>query len=264
MTPTSGDEPASAARPCSAAACTTSIQIAPAFTRAIRASGSMLTPFSLCIFTSTVPERSPSAGALSPVPCAVIWNPASPTQWTISITSWTFSGTATAAGRWSTARCHARRASSQFESPGRTSSPTRLARTSRTCGARTSASCITLSIASASCEVFGRKDLALANAAANRPHSRFGSLVATLPPSSSRTTVSVLFRLLLGLARAELVDHRRVRERRHVAERPVLRHVAEQAPHDLAAAGLRQLGRENDVRRLGDRADLDGDVVAKL
>ena len=40
--------------------------------------------------------------------------------------------------------------------------------------------------------------------------------------------------------------------------------VAEQPPHDLAAAGLRQLRREDDVRRLGDRADLVGDVAAQL
>ena len=54
----------------------------------------------------------------------------------------------------------------------------------------------------------------------------------------------------------QLVHDSRVGERRRVAERPVLGHIAEQAAHDLPRAGLRQLGREDDVRRLRDRADL--------
>src|SRR5918999_1752990 len=62
----------------------------------------------------------------------------------------------------------------------------------------------------------------------------------------------------------DLLDDRRIGERRRVAKRAVLGDVAEQAPHDLAAARLRQLGREDDVRRLGDRADLLADVVAQL
>ncbi len=99
MTPTSGEEPASAASPCSAAASTTSIQIVPAIARAVRVSGSISTPLSRCIFMSTVPERSPSAGALWPVPCGAIRNPASTAQLTNSMTSLTSSGIATAAGR---------------------------------------------------------------------------------------------------------------------------------------------------------------------
>ena len=69
----------------------------------------------------------------------------------------------------------------------------------------------------------------------------------------------------LSAARSrELVDDGRVGERRRVAERPVLGDVAEQPAHDLAGARLRQLGGEDDVRRLRDRADLVRDVVAKL
>ena len=59
-------------------------------------------------------------------------------------------------------------------------------------------------------------------------------------------------------------DDRRVGERRRVAERPVLGDVAQQPAHDLPRARLRQLGREDDVRRLRDRADLRRDVVAQL
>ncbi len=38
----------------------------------------------------------------------------------------------------------------------------------------------------------------------------------------------------------------------------------EQPAHDLAGAGLRQLGDDHDLARLGDRADLLADVVAQL
>src|SRR3954453_11665494 len=44
----------------------------------------------------------------------------------------------------------------------------------------------------------------------------------------------------------------------------MLRDVPQEAAHDLAAPGLRQLRREDDVRRLRDRADLPSDVVAQL
>jgi hypothetical protein len=39
--------------------------------------------------------------------------------------------------------------------------------------------------------------------------------------------------------------------------------VPQQPPHDLAGPGLRQLRHDHDLPRLGDRADLDGDVVAQ-
>src|SRR6266513_2349865 len=49
-----------------------------------------------------------------------------------------------------------------------------------------------------------------------------------------------------------------------VAEGSLLGNVAEQPPHDLAAARLRQLRCEDDVGRLRDRADLLSDVLAQL
>src|SRR5687767_15525355 len=67
-----------------------------------------------------------------------------------------------------------------------------------------------------------------------------------------------------GSAVLDLVHDRRVGERGRVAERALLGHVAEETPHDLAAPRLRQLRREDDVGRLGDRADLARDVVAQL
>src|SRR5262245_52071947 len=72
----------------------------------------------------------------------------------------------------------------------------------------------------------------------------FATVTATV--AIARPTGLVLVALVR--ARAELVDHGRVGERRRVPERAVLGHVAQQAPHDLAAAGLGQLGREDDVR----------------
>ena len=61
----------------------------------------------------------------------------------------------------------------------------------------------------------------------------------------------------------ELVDDAGVGQGGGVAEVAALGHVAQQAAHDLAAAGLGQVGREVDGLRLGDRADLGGDVVAQ-
>src|SRR5438309_1686489 len=60
------------------------------------------------------------------------------------------------------------------------------------------------------------------------------------------------------------LDHGRVGEGRRVAQLSLLGHVAEEAAHDLAAPGLRQLGREDDVRRLRDRADLLAHVRPEL
>src|SRR5581483_8817735 len=73
-----------------------------------------------------------------------------------------------------------------------------------------------------------------------------------------------LLRLLVGGSVLDLRDDRRVGEGGRVAERPLVRDVPQEAAHDLAAAGLRQLGREDDVRRLRDRPDLLRDVVAQL
>src|SRR5581483_2127686 len=74
----------------------------------------------------------------------------------------------------------------------------------------------------------------------------------------------VLLRLLGLAADADLLDDGRIGERRRVTERAVLSDVAQEPPHDLAAARLRQLRCEHDVRRLRDRPDLLRDVVAQL
>ena len=68
----------------------------------------------------------------------------------------------------------------------------------------------------------------------------------------------------LGHVLLDGVDHGRVEQGGDVAQRAVVGHVAQEAPHDLAAAGLGQLGREQDLARLGDRADLARHVVAQL
>src|SRR5947208_3449993 len=73
--------------------------------------------------------------------------------------------------------------------------------------------------------------------------------------------------LLASFCRSTLLDllhDGRIGERRRIAELALLRDVAQEAPHDLAAACLGQLRREHDVRRLGDRADLGRDVVPQL
>src|SRR5688500_15078535 len=62
------------------------------------------------------------------------------------------------------------------------------------------------------------------------------------------------------------VDQARVGERRRVAERPiiVLGDLAQDAPHDLARAGLGQAGGEMEMVGRRDRPDLLPDVEAKL
>src|SRR5829696_3407453 len=59
------------------------------------------------------------------------------------------------------------------------------------------------------------------------------------------------------------VHHRRVGQRRHVAELAVLGDVPQQPPHDLAGPGLRQLLHDHDLAGLGDGPDVAGDVVAQ-
>ena len=55
------------------------------------------------------------------------------------------------------------------------------------------------------------------------------------------------------LARPDRLEHTRVDQRRRVAEFAALRDVAQQAPHDLAAAGLRQFGDDVDLAWPRDR-----------
>src|SRR5918911_885986 len=63
----------------------------------------------------------------------------------------------------------------------------------------------------------------------------------------------------------QLLEDRRVLERRHIL-RDLLApgDRAQQTPHDLARARLRQVVAEADVLGLGDRADLLADPVAQL
>src|SRR4030095_8671572 len=62
----------------------------------------------------------------------------------------------------------------------------------------------------------------------------------------------------------DLVDNRRVGQGCGVSELPLLRDVAEEPAHDLPGACLRELRREDDVRRAGELADLSADVLAEL
>ena len=79
----------------------------------------------------------------------------------------------------------------------------------------------------------------------------------------TRTNLFSPRRGLVGAA-LELVDDGGIGERRGVAEVAALGDVAQQAAHDLAAAGLGQVRGEVDRLRLGDRADLGGDVIAQV
>src|ERR1700709_334045 len=63
----------------------------------------------------------------------------------------------------------------------------------------------------------------------------------------------------------ELLQNRRVFQRRHILRnRLALGQHAQQTPHDLARARLRQMVAETDFLRLGDRPDFLGDPVAQL
>src|SRR5688572_7891532 len=59
-------------------------------------------------------------------------------------------------------------------------------------------------------------------------------------------------------------NDRRIGQGGGVAERLPLGNVAQEPPHDLAGTGLRQVGREDDVVRPGDRANLLRDVFPQL
>src|SRR6476646_6490966 len=63
----------------------------------------------------------------------------------------------------------------------------------------------------------------------------------------------------------QLLEDRRVLQRRHVLrDLLALGDRAQQAPHDLARARLRQVVAETDVLRLGDGADLLADPIAQF
>src|ERR687889_2272944 len=89
--------------------------------------------------------------------------------------------------------------------------------------------------------------------------NRAASLPRALGPPARRGPGSVL-RGSGGQLLLDQVHHRRVGQRGDVAELAVLGDVAEEPPHDLARAGLGQLLDDHDLPRLGDRADVLGDV----
>src|SRR4051794_35893775 len=132
MTPTSGAEPASGARPWIAAGAVTSCHCAPARTRAVRLAGSMRTPRIRLVLIRIVRSSGPLAAAPWPVACGVTGSPCARAWSTIALTSASVCGNATAAGRWSTARFHGRRTSSYSASAGPNTSPCRRARRAAT------------------------------------------------------------------------------------------------------------------------------------
>src|SRR4029078_8449639 len=62
----------------------------------------------------------------------------------------------------------------------------------------------------------------------------------------------------------EVVDHLGIAEGYADAELPAVRDVAEQPPHDLPRAGLREVVGEGHLLRARQLADLLGDVIAEL
>ena len=82
--------------------------------------------------------------------------------------------------------------------------------------------------------------------------------------SVARLTATLASRLLRLVLVLQPAHHRRIRQGRRVTQRPSLGDVLEQPPHDLAAPGLGQVGREEDVVRPGDRPDLLGHVRLEL
>src|SRR6185503_3045201 len=70
--------------------------------------------------------------------------------------------------------------------------------------------------------------------------------------------------LALGHLLREEVHHGRVAQGGHVAERAALGHVAQEAAHDLARAGLGQVVGPDDPLGPGELADALGDVLADL
>ena len=81
------------------------------------------TPRIRAVLSSTVSSSDPSGPALWPVPWGATRRPFRRAYSTIATTSSAFSGNATSAGRWSTARFQAWRAWSQAASAGPTTSP---------------------------------------------------------------------------------------------------------------------------------------------
>src|SRR5205085_5419255 len=101
--------------------------------------------------------------------------------------------------------------------------------------------------------------------AARSPTSSTRAAAITLLSGALRGALGGLV-VILALRR-EGADRRHdlgVGQRRHVPEIAPMGDVAQQAPHDLARAGLRQVVGEDDGVRPGDLADLDGHVLPKF
>src|SRR3954454_24760199 len=89
-----------------------------------------------------------------------------------------------------------------------------------------------------------------------------------MPPVSPRRRQAPSAFLLLGAGLThpltDSVGDRRVEQSGDVAELAVLGDVAKQPSHELAAAGLGQLGADQDLAWLRDGSDLAGDVLTQL
>lgn len=96
-TPTPGDEPFSGARPYGSAAATTSPQRTPAWTRAVRATGSIVTPSIRRVVIRTPPSHGP--GTPCPVVCTSTGSPAPAAYVTAATTSPAEAAPTTTSGR---------------------------------------------------------------------------------------------------------------------------------------------------------------------
>ena len=111
-TPTFGEEPCNAARPCAPASSTTSSHRTPASTRARRCSASTSTPRIFRMLSRSVPSSEPWTVTPWPVPWTTIRRSRSIAYSTADTTSSTEVASTTTAGRRSAARFHDWRASS--------------------------------------------------------------------------------------------------------------------------------------------------------
>src|SRR5512147_1792733 len=88
---------------------------------------------------------------------------------------------------------------------------------------------------------------------------------ATVTTRAGNSTFrSTALSLLVFVHDLEPGDHARVGERGDVADRLAVRDVAEEAAHDLPGSRLRQIGRQDDLVRPCDLADLLHDVFLQV
>src|SRR5437588_6086485 len=101
--------------------------------------------------------------------------------------------------------------------------------------------------------------------APSRPiRSTRATATASLSGDLRGASGGLLFTLALGREGTDRRHDLGVGQRRHVAEIPPVGDVAQQAPHDLARAGLRQVVGEDDRVGPGDLADLGRHVLPQL